>query len=153
MNKKYAYLFLGIVVLWIIIFPVRLVTPFIWHDYQLVQHGKKTQGLVTSFEPNNHSALHYSYSVGGMGYQSFGAGENLPNGTSITIYYLPENPQISRFGLPSNNFWNDTIPFVLAMLAMSVVIPFQFYKMLNAPPKPPQTSLLHKTLSFFRKSQ
>ena len=60
---------------------------------------RTTQGIVVSFDPYNHGAIKYAYSVAGqryMGSQSQGNGHLL--GSLDQVHYDPSNPQLSIFG-------------------------------------------------------
>jgi len=93
----------------------------------LATKGIKTCGTVTSFEPNNHQEVHYSFVANGKTYsgaQQGGRGDQrdaFPCAASppgLIVYYLPESPEISCLGDPKSLRENEEISIGLAMVIL-----------------------------------
>ena len=71
---------------------------------ELESRGVRTQGTIVSVDPANHAQCTYAFVAGKTRYQSVGGDcATLPVGGSISVYYLPDDPNISTNGDPSTS--------------------------------------------------
>jgi hypothetical protein len=118
-------------VFWLIRFSIVAWDSNLQRLYPLARRGILACGTVSSIDPKNHQAAHYSYEVDGktyLGIQQGGVG-NQGNGspcnytlTRYIVYYLPENPRISCLGNPNSQLENEEISFFLAILIFPPVV-------------------------------
>jgi DNA-binding transcriptional regulator of glucitol operon len=92
--------------------------------YRLYRHGAAAPGLLLSGpNPQYGNAITYSFAVGSQTYTTSRTylGSGLQPGTpgsSITVFYLPENPQVSCVGDPKGWLENETVAIGFAVLLL-----------------------------------
>jgi hypothetical protein len=98
-----------------------LISGHTWPTYRnLVRRSVSVQGAVTEVLPKMHGTVKYRYYVDGREYHDQKR-PPLPNppigrlteGAELTVWYDPEQPNISVLGLPSALLENETIAVML----------------------------------------
>jgi hypothetical protein len=114
--------------------------------YPLMRRGVKTCGTVTSFEPNKHRTVHYSFQAQEKSYSGTQSGGeemvSFSNCNGHVVYYLPEDPYVSCIGNPAPMFNNEAPSILLTMLTFPPVALLgwrwrfpRFRRWLNAEPR------------------
>ena len=96
---------------------------FDWmREYRLLKEAARTDGIVTSREPENHNVAHYVFEVSGKRYKSVGQGGGNV-GETTTVYYLPNDPNYSRLVSPGSDLgFMIVAPLILATFAGFLVM-------------------------------
>jgi len=109
--------------------------------YRLVEHGVKTQGVVTAKEPQNHQYVHYTYRVGGSTFQGTGQSgwgnppfQSLGPGDQVMVYYDTANPGWSLLGEPVPDFKNEVISVLMVVFIFPSLI---LWRLASKGPLPP----------------
>ncbi len=96
--------------------------------YRLSKGGLVVQGLISDKKP--HEQIGYSFEVNGHSYHGVGrTGVGFPSfnqisvGDTVSVYYLPEHPEVNCVGEPSR-LYSDELSSVLmvALLFPTVII-------------------------------
>jgi hypothetical protein len=125
MNKaKLLVLIIGVA--WIIFFPIRLMVPMIWEQSQKAEKTTATtQGKVIAYNDNFHSTGTYEYWVNGTRYECSQSGMTaFPVGSSVPVYYDPQNPSVNYAIRPPPSFFHNM--FGMAFLVMFMLIAVLF---------------------------
>ena len=125
MNKSSLVVFI-IGVAWIIFFPVRLMVPMIWEQ---AQKAEKTtalvRGKVIAYDGNNHSTGTYEFWVNGTRYESSDSGmHEYPVGSSVPVYYDPQNPSLSFAIRPPPSLFHNLFGMAFLVMFMLVAVLF-----------------------------
>ena len=91
--------------------------------YELSERGVPVQGQITSTEPENHGAIHYSYSVKQQRYSGIGGAEDMRRkfdevtvGDTVPVVYNPADPESSCLGDADKQFTSLTHGFFFISL-------------------------------------
>jgi uncharacterized protein DUF3592 len=91
--------------------------PALWTYGKLLRQGIPVDGVITSFEPQQHNCAHYVYSVGSRRFEGAADRQHTQVGTKVTVYYLPADPEVTCLGSPVKRFLGELI-FTLISLAV-----------------------------------
>src|ERR671937_3237817 len=84
-----------------------------WGYLRLVNAGVTTRAVVVRTDRGNHCLAEYSFATEGQSYRGSGADCSAQVGQSVTITYLPSDPQHSCIGLAGNALENELATFVI----------------------------------------
>jgi hypothetical protein len=116
-NKSSICVF-AIGVAWIIFVPIRLLVPLAWQEAQKAAKTTAiTQGEVVAYDGKFHSTGTYDYWVNGAKYESSDSGmSDFPVGSSVPVYYDPQNPLVSFAIQPPPSFIHNLFGIAFIVL-------------------------------------
>ncbi|HEY0319835.1 MAG TPA: DUF3592 domain-containing protein [Pyrinomonadaceae bacterium] len=83
----------------------------VYEFYRLTYQGVQAEGVIYELDFKNHNAVLYNYKVGENTYSGGGFAGNikadigsLHTGQKVTIFYDPDNPEVSCLGDPDGKF-------------------------------------------------
>jgi hypothetical protein len=131
---------LAYAVLWLLLmtFFAALIGAHNWPTYwKLAHRSVSVQGKVTEVLPKMHGTVQYHYYIDGREYHDQKQPwrpnppiERLTEGATLTVWYDPEQPNISVLGLPSALLENETIAVMLwAVLSPTLILLVWGYRM------------------------
>jgi hypothetical protein len=135
-----AVMTLAYVVLWLLLmmFFAALMSGDTWPTYwKLAHRSVSVQGEVIEVLPKMHATVQYRYYVDGREYDGQKSPqppnppiERLTEGATLTVWYDPEQPNISVLGSPSALLENETIAVMLgAVLSPMLILLVWGYRM------------------------
>ena len=100
-----------------------------WKTYYELKHsGRSAVGQVTRVEPGNHQTVDYAFNVGSTRYSGTEAGHSLEPQSTVTVIYLPRNPEISCLDDPAHQFVEQVAFIVMASAVLATAIAFTVWR-------------------------
>jgi len=107
-----------------LLYPLAVVAMFatlftITNSFEFVQlnrDGISTHATITSYDPNNHCTITYTFSVRSRPYSGSGSLCSAQPGSDVLVTYLQSNPFVSCLGKANDSLLNNLIPIFLASL-------------------------------------
>lgn|SRR5262249_29300527 len=84
-----------------------------WGYLRLVNSGVTTRAVVVRTDRGNHCLAEYSFATEGQTHRGSGADCSARVGESVTITYLPSDPQHSCIGLARDALKNELTAFAI----------------------------------------
>ncbi len=133
--KKNYFIFCFCLGLFLLAFALLSNAGRVFMYWNLKQNGRPIFASITKLEPQNHSLVHYEYTVNGYTYtgaQSECGLMNMAIGQKISAFYVYDNPKISCLGNPIHHFMGELFVVLAASLLFSLAITIRcfFWEML-----------------------
>jgi hypothetical protein len=130
-KKQYLWLWIGIAAIWIIVFPVRLLTYSAWNSGKIVEQARATTtGTITSIEPQFHNSANFKYEVAGIEYRGTANGpatSGLQPGSTIIVHYDLNDPAVCVVGNHSPPSFSQNLIGIGVIVTILVITLIGFY--------------------------
>jgi hypothetical protein len=106
-----------------------------WTYARLAGGALQASAVVKTQTCSDHLTLRYGFSVDGRSFEAVATSDEctkLVPGTSITVFYLPANPNLSVIGHPASHLRNEGISIGLAALVLPALLLWAYAKRTKA---------------------
>jgi hypothetical protein len=89
--------------------------------YQLVREGQEVRGVVVAPTCGQHNSLNFEFVAAGRTWPASGHSAHcseLRSGDPVTVWYLPDNPEVSSLDEPRDGLTNELETVGLAALVL-----------------------------------
>lgn len=102
-----------------------------WTYARLADGALQTSAVVKTQTCSDHLTLRYGFSIDGRSFEAIATSDEctkLVPGTSISVFYLPADPNLSVIGDPVSHLWNEGISIGLAALVLPALFLWAYAK-------------------------
>ena len=94
--------------------------PIVTTYWRLKQSSAVAEGVVTDWNPKDHSRATYEYEVGGQRYTADELGSPHRTGDRVRVYYVPADPSICSTSEPGRAFRDAIMGGAMLLVASAV---------------------------------